>query len=228
LEALFWDFRRLTERDFLFLEEKLLPKEKAQFSSITDPKRGQEFLASRFLVRFFLKTTFPDGKNQEWSLHPDGKPYFEKGPFFNLSHGNGLVLAAFSARGEVGVDVQKEREGLAFQKILTRYGHSSEASLSEEEFFKFWVVKECYSKFIGRGLSPFLKEVRIDFAEDCVLGATRERLMNFALFQYEKNWMCVGFDPALNVSALNLYQAHFVKGSLKKEPIPPPKKLPPE
>jgi len=40
-------------------------------------------------------------------LHGNGKPYLPGGPFFSISHSDGLVLLAVSDLGEIGCDVER-------------------------------------------------------------------------------------------------------------------------
>ena len=90
-----------------------------------------------------------------------GKPYLREYPlFFNLSHSGEYVVCAVSDR-EIGVDIQK-CSGMNIMRIAKRFFSEEEcraleACATEEErrhfFFRLWVRKEAYGKFLGEGIS---------------------------------------------------------------------------
>lgn len=89
-----------------------------------------------------------------------GKPYLREYPlFFNLSHSGEYVVCAVSD-GEIGVDIQK-CSSLNVMRIAARFFSEEEcraleACATEEEkrqsFFRLWVRKEAYGKFLGKGI----------------------------------------------------------------------------
>jgi 4'-phosphopantetheinyl transferase len=108
---------------------------------------------------------------------PYGKPYLS-GPFadsplrFNLSHSHELVLYAFAADIEVGVDVEYLRPEFAGEEIARRFFSPREVeSLGAlpvgqrtEAFFKCWTRKEAFIKAIGEGLSFPLDQFDVTLA----------------------------------------------------------------
>ena len=89
-----------------------------------------------------------------------GKPYLREYPlFFNLSHSGEYVVCAVSDR-EIGVDIQKCSD-TNVMRIAKRFFSEEEcraleASETVEErrqsFFRLWVRKEAYGKFLGEGI----------------------------------------------------------------------------
>jgi 4'-phosphopantetheinyl transferase len=80
---------------------------------------------------------------------------------FNLSHSGALALFAFSASGELGVDVELERAEPDYARLADRYFSRSEAGalralparLRPAAFLACWTRKEAFIKARGDGLS---------------------------------------------------------------------------
>ncbi|MCI8948961.1 MAG: 4'-phosphopantetheinyl transferase superfamily protein [Lachnospiraceae bacterium] len=89
-----------------------------------------------------------------------GKPYLEGYPdiFFNISHSQGMAVCALGNQ-PLGVDVEKIRPAnlSIIRKCLTKKEQNYLKSLREEnrnqDFFRFWTLKESYAKAVGIGLS---------------------------------------------------------------------------
>ena len=79
---------------------------------------------------------------------------------FNMSHAQGRALIAVSMGQEVGVDLERIRQGIEVEKLSERYFAPSEHALimqlTEEQrvprFFRYWVAKEAVLKAQGIGL----------------------------------------------------------------------------
>ena len=92
----------------------------------------------------------------------EGKPCIPTSELrFNLSHSGEVALAAFTLSHELGVDVERIREGVNDEGIAQRFFSSSEAAallaLPEDQrdraFFRIWTRKEAYVKARGGGLT---------------------------------------------------------------------------
>jgi len=92
---------------------------------------------------------------------PHGKPRLDGAPRFNLSHSGDLVLLAFHATREVGVDVERERPGLEWQAIARRTFaperlarlEALPAPQQERAFLQEWCRLEAELKARGTGLA---------------------------------------------------------------------------
>jgi 4'-phosphopantetheinyl transferase len=79
---------------------------------------------------------------------------------FNMSRTSDGVLIGFSRSSEIGVDVERVRDGYAGEDVAGKFFAPSEvASLAElpesrrsEGFFRVWTAKEAYLKARGDGL----------------------------------------------------------------------------
>ncbi len=89
-----------------------------------------------------------------------GKPFFENGPFFNLSHSGSRVVLAVSPSQPIGCDIQ-HWERIRPKLIVKHIFHPMEYDLYQKTaesdrravFYRIWTLKESYLKMIGKGVS---------------------------------------------------------------------------
>jgi 4'-phosphopantetheinyl transferase len=109
----------------------------------------------------------------------DGKPLLAGTPqlHVSVSHSGGLVAAASSYAGPIGVDVESERRrDFEPQRLAARFFAEPEqaafAAVEREraphEFIRYWTVKEAVGKAIGHGIFPSLAGVVVDLSGDRV------------------------------------------------------------
>ena len=135
------------------------------------------FIAGRGILRSIIADylqTRP--KDIGFTYNTRGKPSITKmsggsGISFNLSHSHGLAVYAFTRRREIGIDIERLRSNLSFERIAKRFFTTEEFeklnSLAHEEFiegfFKLWTFKEAYIKAKGIGLSIPLNRFVVTF-----------------------------------------------------------------
>ncbi len=137
----------------------------------------REFIAAHALLRtmlaFYLNRPAP-----HWQFISDaeGKPRIDPRNSagecpFSLSHTRGLVAAALSANGALGIDVEHIDPRKADFAMAEAYFAPAEVRLlqaapaSERDlcFFRLWTLKEAYVKATGTGLSTPLKSFAFAF-----------------------------------------------------------------
>ncbi len=107
---------------------------------------------------------------------------------FNLSHSGKIVLCTISDR-EVGADVEYIDPEIDLN-IARHYFYNSEyenimnAKNRQEEFFKYWVLKESYMKYTGLGMNLKLDSFEIIIEDRIRLKNDKENL-KFNLFDIE-------------------------------------------
>lgn len=102
---------------------------------------------------------------------PHGKPYLAQHPevAFNVSHTRGRAVLAFTARGPVGVDVERLDPRIDVDGLAGRCFSAAEtAALSQvpagwrlQAFFDAWARKEAFVKALGAGLSHDLRSFTV-------------------------------------------------------------------
>ena len=119
---------------------------------------GQKEKALRFAneidqIRSLLSSYLKNLLSREEVLKNEyGKPYFDNGPFFNISHSGKYVLMAVST-SEVGVDVEEMKN--KDMSALVRIFNEAEAKMIKEhsDFYYLWCAKESLIKCMGLSVS---------------------------------------------------------------------------
>lgn len=109
-----------------------------------------QLLATGLLLRHVL------GITEETPLlyTPQGKPYLEHGPCFNLSHSGHFAALAISDQ-PVGLDLQ-DMTHKSSQRLADRWFTAEEAAWingQPDRFFHVWTRKESVVKALGLGLA---------------------------------------------------------------------------
>jgi 4'-phosphopantetheinyl transferase len=149
------------------LEDTLEKKEMDRANRFHFEKDRRHFIAARGLLRVILGSYLKLKPNRlNFIYTPHGKPkianeieynYLK----FNLSHSHGLALYAITLGRKIGIDIERVRTNLSFEKLAKRFFSPLEfqmlSSLPPSEriegFFNCWTRKEAYIKAIGEGLS---------------------------------------------------------------------------
>ena len=122
-------------------------KEKAfKFKNEIDQIRS---LASSYLVNTLSK--------EPLLFNDMGKPFFENGPHFNISHSGRYIVMAVSDK-EIGVDIEESVE--KDMSSLVRIFNETEAKMLKEhaDFYYLWCAKESLIKCIGGSINK-IKEI---------------------------------------------------------------------
>ena len=125
------------------------------------------------LLKEAVKAEYPERADKlTMRVKEHGKPYFveiqedgrevDSDIQFNLSHSNEMVACVIS-QGQVGIDIEKVRpfRGKVADKVLNEreWEFLQSSKNKDEDFIRFWTLKEAYGKYTGKGLVMDLKEV---------------------------------------------------------------------
>ena len=137
----------LKKKSFLLENVSVGQKEKAlRFANEIDQVRS--------LLSSYLKNLL---SREEILKNEYGKPYFDNGPFFNISHSGKYVLMAVST-SEIGVDIEEMKS--KDMSSLVRIFNEAEAKMIKEhsDFYYLWCAKESLIKCFGGSVGQ-IKEV---------------------------------------------------------------------
>ncbi len=154
--------------------------ERARFDRFKIPEVGHRFAVARASMRTLLAEVAelqPQAVRFEYGAQ--GKPMISPSQNpgdirFNLSHSADTAVLAVTVGREVGVDVERLRDNVSFQKLARRFFAPAEAEslrgLEGEElkhrFFRIWTAKEAYIKAVGLGLRIPLDRFSFNIAQD--------------------------------------------------------------
>jgi 4'-phosphopantetheinyl transferase len=152
-----WDLDRLADR-FAVHWASLSPDEQVRANRFVVPRVGPRFVAARGMMRQTLAALRGERAGDLLiRTEPNGKPYVEGGPHFNLSHSHHRALLAVAAF-PIGVDIEAVRPmeagvaAVAFSPAEQAALRSLPAGQQEAAFFRGWTRKEAVVKALGEGL----------------------------------------------------------------------------
>lgn len=127
--------------------------------------------------------------NPTFEIDKYGKAYISnyENIYFNLSHSGKMVACAISD-SEVGVDVEYNDPAIDLD-IAKHYFYNSEyesimkSGNPQNEFFKYWVLKESYMKYTGLGFHLDLDSFEIIIDDEITL--KNKKQPKFNLFDIE-------------------------------------------
>ena len=132
------------------------------------PTLADRFTAARGALRLLLGRWLDrDPRDVRFVRNDYGKPFVPDGPFFNLSHAEGLAAVAVFPDREVGVDIERLAPFSAVRGVAEEFFSPGERAWiaggtpPEARFFRCWVLREAFVKALGQGLSFPLERFRI-------------------------------------------------------------------
>ncbi len=118
----------------------------------------RRFIAGRAALRRILgRYVGTDAAAIQFRYNRFGKPDLDRatGIRFNASHSSGRQMIAVTCGREIGIDVERIRDGIPFSAIAARFLPPPEAAgaRTAEQFFRAWTRREAFLKAAGFGLS---------------------------------------------------------------------------
>ncbi|WP_460049639.1 4'-phosphopantetheinyl transferase family protein [Sessilibacter sp. MAH2] len=158
-----WDINAITQQWMYLLNDQ----EQDRYHRIRHQDTQTQHLIARVLLRKKLaEITQIAPENVCFNRNEFGRPSLvnsDRKIDFNVSHTQGIVIAAITNCGKVGVDIEIKKRKNHFIDIAEHYFHAKEVlALKEagaeqiELFFKIWTLKEAYVKALGVGLQKSL------------------------------------------------------------------------
>jgi 4'-phosphopantetheinyl transferase len=134
-------------RSFLL---KNINEEQKQIASSFKQEADQD----RSIISSYLKNVL---SKETLSINNNGKPFFENGPYFNISHSGHYIVMAVST-SEVGIDIEENKN--RDMSSLTRIFNEAEAKVIKEhqDFYYLWCAKESLIKCMGSTIGT-VKEI---------------------------------------------------------------------
>lgn len=157
-----WQISLTNDEELLDLCTSVLDKETHRKAGWFKFKRNQnKYIICHGILRLLL-ADYLKLNTSEFSIakHKKGKPFIAENPvFFNMSDSGDLCVYAFTRTGEVGIDIEEERELPDLDELIAKNLTNREMEFIEKfpnqrstYFFRFWTMKEAYLKAIGEGM----------------------------------------------------------------------------
>ena len=169
---------RLAEEQVAAYGASLSDSERARAGKMALASKRQEFVVARGLLRQMLSRVAglaAAERGLEFQQDGRGKPGLAGVPIaFNLSHSQGLALAALTIGGNIGVDLEKIRPEGDWQALARRFFTAAESRAIDacsparraRAFFACWTRKEAFVKAAGSGIAEGFKACAVNVDPD--------------------------------------------------------------
>jgi 4'-phosphopantetheinyl transferase len=183
----------------------LTPPDAARYARYRHQRDRDMFLLGRIMARTLVGDAIGvDPRTWTWREAPRGRPEIDADISFNIAHSAGMVVCAVARVGPVGVDVEHRHRPPVDPRMVRRFFAPAEADDIErhldavsrqDQFLKYWTLKEAYLKARGCGIAVHLPDLCFTIAPDAI---RLDRLNGFA---DDREWSFVLEAPD---------EAHFI------------------
>lgn len=186
------------------------------------PRRRQEYLGGRVLLRMLLKW-LSGGTRASFSIvtMENGKPVCPGGPAISIAHGGGFIACAATDHGEIGIDVETSHHRRNVMKIADRFFFPEEAAWikenPDERFLMLWVLKEAWLKALGIGIGGGLDSVQCAVSEpDIKVRASGGVQANLSLYRYHSAFVGLA-ATAVPLESVRIFRWDGVADDLEED-----------
>jgi 4'-phosphopantetheinyl transferase len=158
----------------------LAPEQRTRAERMRVSEKRKQYVVAHGLTRMLIgQRVGADPRALEFHRGPKGKPYLGgdfagAGIQFNMTHTSHMALVALALNREIGIDIERLRENLQWEKLAQRYfsplEYSGYSTLPEADrlrgFFTCWTRKEAVLKAIGTGLGGGLASFDVSVDPD--------------------------------------------------------------
>ncbi len=159
--------------------QTLSQEEQQRADKFTFPDKFEEYVVTRGLLRNALAHVLEQSPGSfKFDYTTEKKPCLGKkinhqSVTFNVSHSHGQVLVAVSLDRNIGIDIEKIRNNVEYEKLAKRFFSQAEyAALMQYKgdqvaaFFATWTRKEAFVKAVGKGIVFGLAEFDVNIDPD--------------------------------------------------------------
>lgn len=198
------DFRTIDDSQLETFKESLSDDELERLDRYSNAELQRKQLITRMGVRSCLSQYSDSIAAKAWEFEHDanGKPMLKAGSglplSFNLSHSGDWLVVATTVETQIGVDLQERRYQQPLLDLAERFFHPDEAKAlanvaddrQEQQFFRFWTLKEAYLKARGLGIVGGLENARFHLDNNGLVTAE----LDPTLRDDPKDWQFHHFD----------------------------------
>lgn len=141
-------------------------KELEKYKKFINKNDAINYLYSHALLKIFLsKIKKCHYKDLIFFENKYGKPYLKQGPYFSISHTQGMIGIAIS-NTEIGLDIENINRKIDWKSLDLMWSKSEKKYLDSINFnydnktcYKIWTLKESIVKSLGIGLNLSLHNI---------------------------------------------------------------------
>ncbi len=152
--------------------------EKIKSKSFIKQRDQRNYIISHAYLRLLLTKYHPNIKPESWKFSKNkyGKPFLSKehniNVYLNISHTYSAVAYIFTKSNICGIDIEEDRNIILDEQIINLTFSAEEKNIykisrnKNDLFYRFWTLKEAYSKACGIGLSQRIQQTDYSSIKD--------------------------------------------------------------
>ena len=179
-------------------DDLLTDRELKEFQTFHNPKRRNEYLSSRNLIKDLVSEMGFDHTVFELRKDKLGKPFGTyRGRRINMSlaHSDRKVICGISPSIQIGVDLEPVSR-IVSDRLRERMLHADEREdLRNESLVRIWTLKEAMVKLEGKGLRTNLNRIVIRSGSDSEFKGffNNDKSAIICSFKHEGYWIAVAY-----------------------------------
>lgn len=116
---------------------------------------------------------------------------------FNISHDKDLVILIYDENNPIGIDIIDTNKELKYYQSEYFTNNENKNIITKDLFYKIWLMKESYSKYLGKGLHSNLKN--IDFLH--IINNLYYNDIKFKFINIKNYKICICFEKDSSINS---------------------------
>lgn len=121
---------------------------------------------------------------------------------FNISHDKDVVILIYDENNSIGIDIIDTNKELKYYQSEYFTNNENKNITNKDLFYKVWLMKESYSKYLGKGLHSNLKN--IDFLT--IINNLYYNDIKFKFINIKNYKICICFDKSSSINNINIFR----------------------
>lgn len=177
-------------------EDLLTGYESDELSSLSNPRRRQEFIANRHLIKQLAGDMGMEPENFEVMKDGLGKPYGVYGNtryYVSMAHAGSRLFCGICADRSIGIDLEPVGRNVS-SRLRARICHPKEDRLDALSTVRIWTIKEAMVKLEGQGLRTNLQDLYIEPQGETLFRGRfdNDKSAIICSFRHGDFWLAVG------------------------------------
>lgn len=121
---------------------------------------------------------------------------------FNISHDKDVVILIYDENNSIGIDIIDTNKELKYYQSEYFTNNENKNITNKDLFYKVWLMKESYSKYLGKGLHSNLKN--IDFLT--IINNLYYNDIKFKFINIKNYKICICFEKSSSINNINIFR----------------------
>ena len=120
---------------------------------------------------------------------------------FNISHDKDVVILIYDENNTIGIDIIDMNKELKYYQSEYFTNNENNNIKDKDLFYKVWLMKEAYSKYLGKGLHSNLKN--IDFLD--IINNLYYNDIKFKFINIKNYKICICYEKSSSINNIDIF-----------------------